>query len=136
MRWRLWKDKNKIEMKMTEERGEWNRRVRGRGIGGKRRDDGDRRRERTRRLVGCVAPASRTPYDSRNSRDIDEQEDSAFQIPASFCIPMRDGIVVPVCLPGFAMGRFVSEVERLTREPSENADPHSNNSVPVAVSAL
>lgn len=54
---------------------------------------------------------------------------------ASFYIPMRDGIVVPVCLPGFAMDRFASEVERLSRQPSEDADPDSN-SVPFVVSAL
>ncbi|KAF9625477.1 hypothetical protein IFM89_023393 [Coptis chinensis] len=41
---------------------------------------------------------------------------------ASFYIPMRnnkgeDGIVVPICLPGPAMDRFVVELEKLMREP-------------------
>ena len=36
----------------------------------------------------------------------------------SFYIPFRDGIVVPVCLPGPAMERFVEEIQKLTQAPS------------------
>lgn len=53
---------------------------------------------------------------------------------ASFFIPFRDGIVVPVCLPGPAMERFVAEVERLTQEPAANQVV--NNSVPFISSAI
>ncbi|KAJ6853227.1 putative benzyl alcohol O-benzoyltransferase [Iris pallida] len=35
---------------------------------------------------------------------------------ASFYIPFRDGIVVPVCLPGPAMKRFEEDIERLIKE--------------------
>ncbi|MQL99220.1 hypothetical protein Taro_031941 [Colocasia esculenta] len=60
---------------------------------------------------------------------------------ASFYIPFRnsegeDGIVVPVCLPGAAMERFVAEMEGMTKGPPASEKEVGNGSSGTILSAL